>query len=96
MQIKEEDLKNMINRINKELGYPEKPYTRIGENTHSQPNNIHLDFAYGGISVEQICEDGHGVQKVLHGYHTKKEVYLFLQGIMAGFLLMKQIKYQKE
>lgn len=88
MRIKEKDLEMLIDRVNKEMDFPEKPYIETDKGYEPAPENIHLDFAYGGVSVEQMLKSS-GVEKVLHGYHTKKEAHLFLQGLVKGIELAK-------
>jgi len=92
-----EQLKSRIRYINEATGQPTEPY-KCDEDGHlvrgeggrlvHQPGNYHLDRAYGGSQLAQVCESG-GTRNVLHsGYVGNRALYdllwAFLMGITAG------------
>ena len=59
---------------------------RIGTKTpkHGEPYAFIFSQAYGGIKLEQNCEGG-GVRTVSpNGYGTKRELYLFMRGMVTS------------
>lgn len=70
-------LKKLVSNINVKRGYgPNPAYSTIGA--------IDLDWAYGGVKVIEYVSNG-GAERELsrHGYGTKKEAGIFLEGILA-------------
>lgn len=68
-------LEQQIDRLNDMTGQPMEPYNYDAKNCYvSQPGNYHLDWAYGGVCVEQMCEGG-GVRTIIAGYETKRITY---------------------
>lgn len=68
-------LKKLVSDINEKRGYGRNPaYSTIGA--------IDLNWAYGGVKVIEYVSNG-GAERDLskHGYGTKKEAGLFLEGM---------------
>lgn len=88
-RITNSNLESLVLRINKTLKRPETPYTREGERNKANIGNFHLSFAYGGICLHEMHNEGGSVNTVLNtGYTTKRELWdamqAFLKGIEAG------------
>ncbi len=68
-------LKKLVSDINFKRGYGRNPvYSTIGA--------IDLDWAYGGVKVIEYISNNKAKQELSsHGYGTKKEAGLFLEGM---------------
>ena len=89
-RITKSDLNNMVARLNHTAGTPTEPYTK-GEDGNYHPNALcyHLDGAYGGWQLAQMCTEGSGTSHPIHmGYVSKKDCYYaihtFIMGMEAG------------
>jgi len=75
--------------LNKITGNPAETYTRDDDGRlHSNAGNYHIDSAYGGVSLDQICKSG-GSRDVLGSGHVLKRELLSLmrayeQGLYEG------------
>lgn len=62
--------------INRMLGFGDEPaYSTVGA--------IVLEGAYGSTAVAQYCNKSGGV-RMLHDYGTKREAYVFLNGMIQA------------
>ena len=83
-----EKLESRIRHINEVTGQPTESYECDEDGKLvSKAGNYHLDGAYGGWQIAQMCEGG-GTRNVLHsGYVSKRSLYdllwAFLMGITA-------------
>jgi len=68
-------LKKLVSDINLKRGYGPNPvYSTIGA--------IDLDWAYGGVKVVEYVSTGGAERDISrHGYGTKKEAGIFLEGM---------------
>jgi len=85
-RVTKKDLENIVLQINEATGNPTMPYTRQ-ENGKLKANvgNYHLSWAYGGVCLEQMSNEGGGVRTVLYtGYTTKSRLMDALQAYLAG------------
>jgi hypothetical protein len=71
-------LEVIVARINKLLKCPMTPYT----NGCSNPNNYHLDYGYGGVSLRKMSGSLGGSSNIFGGFCGKKE----LQKLMLAFI----------
>ena len=85
-------LENMVTSINKMLGLPETQYTKKGSEYIPNIGNLHIDGAYGGVGLHQMYNDGGGIEAIKHGYGTKPEMDIFLQGMVAALRLTNECK----
>lgn len=71
------DLEILLSNLNeKAVNMSNPPYGTVNAYTFSQ--------AYGGIKLEQYCNSG-GVRTIsTGGYGTKRELYNFMRGMLAG------------
>jgi hypothetical protein len=85
-RIREVDLENLAEIINKKTGNPLTPYKKDETGKFSaQIGNYHLDYAYGGVALEQMVNIHGGVNSVFGcGYVTKRDLYNRMQAFIAG------------
>jgi len=84
--ITEKDLEGMLLRLNRVAGTPTTPYTKLPSGKHrANIGNYHLDFAYGGVKVVQMDNNGGGIRTITQGYETKRncynQLYMYIRGI---------------
>lgn len=95
MRISQKDLENVIARLNRLTGNPEKPYiySKATKRNEPQAHCYLLDSAYGGNQLSQMCATGTGQSTIIHGFVSKRELYdkiqTFISGIEAGKELVK-------
>lgn len=82
--IKISDLNAVVARINHATKSPETPYTRTADKTVCNIGNYHLDSAYGGHSLVRMHNDGGGVQSIIAGFHSKRDLYNLMQSFLSG------------
>lgn len=80
-RITEKQLKALVDRINEATGSPMLPY----ENGKAQVGNYHLSFAYGGVNLERMHNEGGGVSCPLGlGHRPKRELWDQMHAFLAG------------
>ena len=86
-RITEKNLEHLVERINILTKNPIKPYT-MQKNGKYKANvgNHHLDWAYGGVQLNIMCNESGGVSHVIYtGFTTKRNLYdqisAFIQGL---------------
>jgi len=86
-RITQSQLESIVERINRTTNSPLTSWTKdsSGKCT-ANIGNYHLDYAYGGVSLERMVSPGGGVQDVFRcGHVTKRELanrmWAFLEGI---------------
>lgn len=53
--------------------------------TYKTINSYQLSYAYGGVQLHQVVSEGGGVRTIsTGGYGTKRELYNFMAGMLAG------------
>ena len=80
-RITEKQLQSVVDRINTVTGTALEPYT------NGKPNalNYHLSYAYGGVSLHQMCAEGGGTRNVLGCGHVPKHyLYDLMHAYLAG------------
>lgn len=85
-RISKSDLEQAVRVINTRMGLPLETYTKDAAGKYQPNANVyHLDGAYGGWKLAQMCETGTGTRDVLGGgYVSKRELYDKLQAFIAG------------
>ena len=93
-RITEKRLKSLVDYINELTGQPKEAYSKQEDGTYkANVGNYHIDGAYGGVNLHQICTDGGGVTEPLGGgYWTKKELYQKLHAFIRGIGVGKELK----
>ena len=83
-RITESYLKALVARINKVCGTPPKPYVKNAEGAFAPCLNCyHLDYAYGGVELIQMCST-EGAVKVILPRGTKRDLYNRMRAFLAG------------
>ena len=82
----QKDLEDMLSRINKEAGKPQKAYTRDAEGRYKPNAGAYvLDYAYGGVKLSQMSqEEGCSGTENVTGFGTKRETYLKMHAFLRG------------
>jgi hypothetical protein len=85
-RITQKMLERLVDRINQITGQPETSYTKDKDGRYrANVGNYHLDYAYGGVALEQMSTDGGGVHSVFGcGHVTKRELYNRLHAFING------------
>ena len=90
-RITKENLEALVGRINKITNSPMTSYTRNGVEGNRKPGftanigNYHLSWAYGGVKLERMHNEGGGVECISSGgYGTKRELYNWMQAYLLG------------
>ena len=85
MRITEKDLNKAVERLNKLTG---SPLTYMNEDRKTNIGHFCLDYAYGGVQLQRVCNHCGGVSNVLHsGFVTKKELYSLINAFTLGYEL---------
>jgi len=82
-RITEKDLQGRIDWLNSLTGHNLQPYGPKAGGYVANPGNYHLDSAYSGHGLAQMCEGG-GVRKIIGGFYPKKELYELLNAYISG------------
>jgi hypothetical protein len=85
-RITDKHLKSLVDYINTITDSPKESY-KLGQDGryHAQIGCYCLDYAYSGVQLQRICNDGGGVsQPIGGGYGTKRELYEKLQAYIRG------------
>ena len=79
-RITQADLEEMALEINQITSSPTEPHTDKSGGCY------HLDYAYGGVKLVQICRDGSSAIRCISsdGFDTKRKLYNFMQAYIAG------------
>jgi hypothetical protein len=87
MKITRAFVERQLERLNITAGTPLTPYTANpdGKGCTSNVGNYHLDNAYGGYSLQRICEGGGSTPAFTHGYFPLKEVSNQIHAYTEGF-----------
>jgi len=83
-RVTEKQLEAIVDRINKATNQPATPYTKTPSGPKANIGNYHLGFQYGGVSLQQMHNEGGGVN-VIFETSPKRELadkmHAFLFGI---------------
>lgn len=95
-RITQKDLEYLVERINKVTGSPTSPYRRNGKKGNRQTGfianigNYHLDYAYGGVKLGRMVNEGGGVTNISEmGFGTKRKLYNWMRAYLAGIEIRK-------
>lgn len=81
-------LELQIIRINELANTPNEPYSKIDGKFKANPGNYHLDWAYGGVQLVKMSNEGGGIScPIGQGYDTKRELFGKLTSFIAGIAL---------
>ena len=88
-RITQTQLEAIVERINRATNSPFESWTKDASGKFTANiGNYHLDYAYGGVSLERMVNSGGGVQDVFRcGHVTKRELanrmWAFCEGLEA-------------
>ena len=85
-RITNKDLEQLCRILNNLTHSPQEEYTKTAEGNYiANVGNWHLDFAYGGVSLERTINQGGGVTQPLStGHISKPALYDKIQSFIAG------------
>jgi len=83
-RITQKMLEIRVKHLNEITGNPVTSYTRTDSGMKANPGNYHLDFAYGGVALEQMSTEGGGVHDIFGGHMPKRELFERLTAYIAG------------
>lgn len=88
-RITNKDIQNRLDHLNDITGHEREPYgDRKDGKINPNGGNYHLEGAYGGVKIVQMCKTGTGCQNITSGYETKRVCYqqlnAFIDGVKAG------------
>ena len=85
MRITNKDIEKRVLTLNDLAGTPKEPYAKIDGKFEPQAKCYHLSFAYGGVALHQMCDEGSGVRDIFGGHMPKRELYERLNAFINGF-----------
>ena len=93
-RITQKDLEILTDRINKATDSPMAPYRRNGDEGKRKAGftanigNYHLSYAYGGVKLERMFNEGGAVSTIsTGGFGTKRELYNWMQAFLSGIAI---------
>ena len=86
MKITKRDIEAVVERINRATNSPLTPYTRHEGKLIANIGNYHLDSAYGGYSLHRMNNEAGGIDAIISGYHSKRDIYNRMQAFISGYL----------
>lgn len=94
MRITNKMLELKVEYLNEITGNPKAPYSKGKDGKHrANIGNYHLSFAYGGVCVHKMHNEGGGVTTPIVRYHVKKrELYEKLCSYIDGINYGKELK----
>jgi hypothetical protein len=90
-RITQKNLEYLVKRINEITGSPAESWTRKSNGDYSaNVGNYHLDYAYGGVSLERMTRTTGSVNMISGiGHVPKRELYNWMRAFLAGIELRK-------
>jgi hypothetical protein len=93
-RISKAQLERVVATINKTMGLPTEPYGKDANGKFKQIPDVYLlDFANGGVALDQNCSDkgggSHGVGVVFERTNARG-LYLQLKAFVYGMEVMKR------
>ena len=84
-RITQKQLEYLVERINEATNSPKASYAKTEEGYKANIGNYHLSYAYGGVKLERMCNEGGGVNTVsTGGFGTKRELYDWMKAYLDG------------
>lgn len=86
-RVTEKQLQAVVDRINDMTNSPKESYSLNGQGRHTaQIGNYHLSFAYGGVSLHRMVNEGGGVSDVFSsGHMPKRELLELMHAFITGY-----------
>jgi len=90
-RITDKDLEGTVSYLNRLTNSPLTPYTRIGDKLTANIDNYHLSYAYGGVKLHRMVNEGGGVREPIStGYTTKRDLYNQIHAFIRGIEVSKE------
>jgi hypothetical protein len=84
-RITEKQLESLVQWINELTNSPATSYTRTDDKLTANIGNYHLYYAYGGVNLHRMSNEGGGVSTPLGGgTRTKRELFNQLHAFING------------
>ena len=85
-RITEKQLENLADWLNELTNSPKEPYSRDESGRlRANAGNFHISYAYGGVNVHRMVNEGGGVTcPISHGYKTKRELFNEMHAFIRG------------
>ena len=84
-RITQKDLEAVVARINAVTNSPMTQYAKIDDKYVGQIGNYHLSYAYGGVSLHRMVNEGGGISDVFRsGHMPKRELYERMHAFISG------------
>jgi len=84
-RITQKQLEYLVGCINEATGSPAVPYCKEAGKLHANIGNYHLDYAYGGVKLVRMTNQGGAITCISDGgFGTKRELYNWMQAFIAG------------
>jgi hypothetical protein len=91
-RITEKQLEALVSWINELTNSPATSYTRTDDKLTANIGNYHLYFAYGGVNLHRMTNEGGGVNTPLGGgTRTKRELFNQLHAFINGLRAKNEI-----
>jgi hypothetical protein len=90
-RITQRDLEGLCTTLNRVTGNPQEAYTEVEGVYKSNPGCYIISCAYGGVQLQQICNDGGGVRTPIGGgYSAKRDLYYRMHAFLDGLCTRKE------
>ena len=83
-RITQKMLENRVEHLNEITGNQVTPWIRNSDGLKSVPGVYVLDWAYGGVQLQQVESEGGAVSTIIHGFGTKRELFEKLGAYISG------------
>jgi hypothetical protein len=84
-RINKQQLKDLVSHLNYITDAPIEAYTKGADGRYRSNIGCYvLDWAYGGVALDQIMTDGGGVRNII-GRGTKRETYFAIRTYIDGY-----------
>ena len=85
-RITNSDIEQAITVLNNRCGFATNPHGINEDGKYMPiPNVYHVSGAYGGVALDQMMPEGSGTRRIsCDGFGTKRQLYTFLKGMIAG------------
>ena len=77
-------LEALVKQINERQGTPLTAWTKYPGGIRANIGNYHLDWAYSGVQLVQMLNEGGGIRTLTHGFSTKRECFYLLRAYLDG------------
>lgn len=77
-------LEGMVKRVNEVQGTPLTAWTKTPTGVRANIGNYHLDWAYSGVALCQMLNEGGGIRHITPGFGTKRECYYQIRAYLDG------------